>query len=71
MPKMKPHSGASKRFKLTGSGRLRRLQAGRKAGAAFASTPIRGSTRKDRRRLAGTTDVSKADTKTVRRLLGK
>ena len=70
MPKMKPHSGASKRFKLTGSGKLRRLQTRRKAGAAFASTPIKGS-RKTRRRHAGTVDVSKADTKAVKRLLGK
>ncbi|MCE3291978.1 MAG: Ribosomal protein, partial [Arthrobacter sp.] len=27
MPKMKTHSGAKKRFKLTGSGKLRRQQA--------------------------------------------
>ena len=70
MPKMKPHSGTSKRIKMTGSGKLMRLQTRRKAGAAFASTPIRGS-RKDRRRHAGSVDVSKADRKTVRRLLGK
>jgi large subunit ribosomal protein L35 len=69
MPKMKPHSGASKRFKLSGSGKLRRLQTRRKAGAAFASTPTRGS-RKDRRRHAGSVDVSPADTKKVKRLLG-
>jgi large subunit ribosomal protein L35 len=70
MPKMKPHSGASKRFKLTGSGKLRRLQTRRKAGAAFASTPIGGS-RKTRRRHAGSVAVSKADTKAAKRLLGK
>ena len=70
MPKMKTHSGASKRFKLTGSGKLRRLQTRRKAGAAFASTPIRGSRRRHRRHV-GTVDVSPADTKAARRLLGK
>ena len=30
MPKMKTHSGAKKRFKLTGSGKLRRQQANRR-----------------------------------------
>ena len=70
MPKMKPHSGAGKRFKRTGSGKLMRLQTRRKAGAAFASTPIRGS-RKNRRRHAGSVDVSKADTKAVKSLLGR
>lgn len=69
MPKMKTHSGTSKRVKTTGSGKLVRLRAHRKAGAAFASTPIRGS-RKNRRRHAGTTDVSAPDAKKVKRLLG-
>jgi large subunit ribosomal protein L35 len=70
MPKMKTHSGTKDRVKVTGSGKLRRLRARRKAGAAFASTPITGS-RKNRRRRAGTTDVSKADAKKVKRLLGQ
>ncbi len=69
MPKMKSHSGTKDRFKTTGSGKLRRLSARRKAGAAFASTPLRG--RKDRRKHAGTRAVSTADAKRVRRLLGK
>ena len=29
MPKNKTHSGAKKRFKVTGSGKIMRLQAGR------------------------------------------
>ena len=70
MPKMKPHSGASQRYKLTGSGKIRRQQANRKAGAAFASAPTTGS-RKKLRRNAGTVDVDKADVKRVKRLLGK
>ena len=44
MPKMKTHSGAKKRFKVTGTGKLRR-DAGRHAhssGAAFASAPTTG-----------------------------
>jgi large subunit ribosomal protein L35 len=69
MPKMKTHSGTKKRVQVTGSGKLRRLQARRKAGAAFASTPVGGS-RKGRRRQAGTVDVSAPDVKKVKRLLG-
>ena len=70
MPKMKTHSGASKRFKLTGSGKVRRLQANRKSGAAFASAPTTGS-RKKLRRNAGDVDVDRADVKRVKKLLGK
>ncbi len=70
MPKMKSHSGMKKRVKITGSGKLVRLRARRKAGAAFASTPIRGS-RKHRRRHAGAVEFAKSDTKQVKRLLGK
>jgi large subunit ribosomal protein L35 len=70
MPKMKPHSGTSKRIKVTGSGKLRRMKARRKAGAAFASTPIKGS-RKGRRRHAGTAEVASSDVKQVKRLLGR
>ena len=32
MPKMKTHSGAKKRFKVTGTGKLRRLQINTKHG---------------------------------------
>ena len=60
MPKNKTHSGASKRFKVTGSGKIMRLQAGRKSGAAFASAPTTGS-RKKHRRNAGMVELEKAD----------
>jgi large subunit ribosomal protein L35 len=70
MPKNKTHSGASKRFKVTGSGKVRRLKASRKSGAAFASAPTTGS-RKKHRRNAGMTDVAKADVKKVKKLLGR
>lgn len=63
MPKMKTDKGAAKRFKITGSGKLRREQAFRKH--ILEKKP---STRT--RRLEGTVDVSKADTKQVKRLLG-
>jgi len=64
MPKNKTHSGAKKRFRTTGSGKLMREQANRRH--LFES---KSSTRT--RRLALDVDVSKADTKNVKRLLGK
>ena len=64
MPKFKPHSGMKKRVKLTGKGKLRREQTNRRHLLEYKS-----STRT--RRLAGTTDVSKADTKKVNKLLGR
>jgi large subunit ribosomal protein L35 len=70
MPKNKTHSGTSKRFKVTGSGKIQRLQAGRKSGAAFASAPTTGSRRKHRRNV-GVVELDKADTKRVKKLLGR
>ena len=70
MPKMKSHSGMRKRVKVTGSGKVMRLRARRKSGAAFASTPVQGS-RKNRRRHSGAVEVAKSDAKTVRKLLGR
>ncbi len=64
MPKFKPHSGMKKRVKITGKGKLRREQTNRRHLLEYKS-----STRT--RRLAGTTDVSKADTKKVNKLLGR
>ncbi len=70
MPKMKTHSGAKKKFKLTGSGKLRRMQARRKSGAAFASAPTTGSRRKHNHK-SGMVDVSPADLKAAKKLLGR
>ncbi len=70
MPKMKSHSGTRKRFKVTGSGKIQRLQSGRKSGAAYASAPTTGS-RKKHRRNAGLVELDKADVKRVKRLLGR
>jgi large subunit ribosomal protein L35 len=64
MPKMKTHSGAGKRVKVTGSGKLRREKAGRRHLLERKPSTLT-------RRLAGTTDVSKADTKKVKKLLGR
>jgi len=63
MPKFKPHSGMKKRVKLSGKGKLRRQRANR-----YHLLEHKSSTRI--RRLDGTTDVSKADTKQTKRLLG-
>jgi large subunit ribosomal protein L35 len=63
MPKFKPHSGMKKRVKKTGSGKLRREQTGKRH--LLEHKP---STRT--RRLDGTVDVSKADTKRVKKMLG-
>jgi large subunit ribosomal protein L35 len=70
MPKMKTHSGAKKRFKVSGTGKLRRMQARRKSGAAFASAPTTGS-RKKHRQKSGMVDVAAADTKAAKKLLGR
>jgi large subunit ribosomal protein L35 len=63
MPKMKTDKGAAKRIKVTGTGRLRREKAFR--GHNFES---KSSVRM--RRLGRETEVSKADEKSVRRMLG-
>jgi large subunit ribosomal protein L35 len=64
MPKNKTHSGASKRFRVTGSGRLKRQQAGLRH--HFEHKPSRQT-----RRLAGIVDVDRVDARRVKRLLGR
>jgi large subunit ribosomal protein L35 len=64
MPKMKSHSGARKRFKVTGSGKLLHERANRRHN--FEHKP---STRT--RRLAGTEEMSPADVKKAKKLLGR
>ncbi len=64
MPKNKTHSGTRKRFKITGSGKLLRQQAGPRH--MFERKPSTLT-----RRLAGTVEVAPADTKRVRRLHGR
>jgi large subunit ribosomal protein L35 len=64
MPKMKTSKTAAKRFKTTGSGRLRRQQAMRQH--LFEKKP---STRT--RRLAADADVHPTDLKRIKRLLGE
>ena len=62
MPKMKTHSSAKKRFKVTGSGKLKRFQAN-------SSHLMRKKSKKQKLRLRGATLVSKADEKRIKHLL--
>ncbi len=64
MPKNKTHSGMAKRVKVTGKGKLRREQAGRRHLLEKKSSRLT-------RRLEGTTDVAKNDVKRVNKLLGR
>jgi len=64
MPKIKTHKGASKRFKLTGSGKIVREK-------AYTSHILTKKNAKRKRRLGNDIEVSTADTKKVKRLLGK
>jgi large subunit ribosomal protein L35 len=63
MPKMKTHSGAKKRFKKTGTGKL-------KARHAFSSHILEKKSPKRKREFGLDKDVSKADRKVVTQLLG-
>ena len=64
MPKMKTDRGAAKRFKVTGSGRLRR-------GQAMRSHLLEKKSSTRTRRLGRDVDVAAADRREVRRLLGR
>lgn len=64
MPKNKTHSGAKKRFRITGAGKLMREQANRRH--LFEGKPTTRT-----RRLALDVEVAPADVKKAKRLLGK
>lgn len=63
MPKNKTHSGASKRFKVTGSGKLRHERAGRHM--------LEKKSSKLKRHLRGTAEVSPNDKRQVNKMLGR
>jgi large subunit ribosomal protein L35 len=63
MPKMKTHSGAKKRFRLTATGKVR----GR---AAFSTHILEKKSPKRKRRMAEPAVIAKADEKRVKTLLG-
>ena len=64
MPKMKTHSGAKKRFKVTGSGKFMRRQSGRghlrlaKGKATY-------------RRRSGEVEMAPGDSKIIKKQLGR
>ena len=62
MPKLKTHRGAAKRIKVSGSGKLQRHH-------AFHSHILTKKSSGRKRSLAGETEVSKANTATMKRML--
>jgi large subunit ribosomal protein L35 len=64
MPKMKTHSGARKRFRLTGSGKVMRRRANRNHLLEHKPSTYT-------RRLGRDVVLSDADTKRIKKLLGK
>jgi large subunit ribosomal protein L35 len=64
MPKQKTHSGAKKRFSVTGTGKLRREKAGKRHLLEHKPSKVT-------RRLSGSTDVAKADVRGINKLLGR
>jgi large subunit ribosomal protein L35 len=64
MPKNKSHSGASKRIKVTGSGKLMREKAGKRH--LLEKKPSKLT-----RRLSGVVEVAKNDVPRLKKLLGR
>ena len=62
MPKMKTHKGAKKRFKVTGTGKVKRMR-------AFKSHILTKKSPKRKRRLRRGDLVSSGQEKTIKRLL--
>ena len=62
MPKVKTNSGAKKRFRFTGTGKIKRAH-------AYHSHILTKKTKKQKRNLLGSTIVDTTNTKQVRDLL--
>ncbi len=62
MPKMKSNSGAKKRFKVTGSGKIKRKK-------AFKSHILTKKSSKTKRQLGESTIVTEADAPRMRKLI--
>lgn len=62
MPKMKTKSGAAKRFKVRGSGSIKRA-------AAFKRHILTKKSTKTKRQLRGVTDIHETDIKSVRAMM--
>jgi large subunit ribosomal protein L35 len=63
MPKLKTHRGAAKRFRLTGTGKVRRSK-------AYSSHILTKKSPKRKRNLRQQGLISKADEKSIKRLIG-
>ncbi|MFD2758813.1 50S ribosomal protein L35 [Gulosibacter faecalis] len=64
MPKQKTHSGSKKRFKLTGTGKVRKQQAGMRHNLEVKSAKRKARLNKDQ-------VLAPQDAKVVKKLLGK
>lgn len=64
MPKNKTHSGAKKRFRVTGTGKVMREQAGKRH-------LLEHKPSKKKRNLSQDQQVAPADVKKIKKLLGK
>jgi len=64
MPKMKSNRSAAKRFRLTGTGKVRRAR-------SMHGHLLTSKTRKRKRKLRTNTLVSGAETRRIKRLLGQ
>lgn len=64
MPKNKTHSGAKKRFKVTGSGKIRRGKAGLRHNTGDKSSRVT-------RRRSGDAAIAKNDNARAKKLLGR
>jgi large subunit ribosomal protein L35 len=64
MPKQKTHSGTKKRFKVTGSGKIMKQQAGMRH-----NLEVKSGRRK--RRLNTDEQIAPANVKAIKKLLGK
>ena len=62
MPKMKTNSSAKKRFKVTGSGKIKRAM-------AYKRHILTKKTKKQKRNLTGTAIVKKCDAGNIKSLL--
>ena len=64
MPKNKTHSGASKRFRVTGSGKILREKAGKRHNLEKKASKVT-------RRMTGTVEVAKAEVPRAKKMLGR
>jgi large subunit ribosomal protein L35 len=64
MPKQKTHSGAKKRFKITGSGKVMKQRAGMRHN-------FEGKSSRVTRRLSLESTLAKPEAKAIKKMLGK